>query len=140
MAARGIDVEALSPRDANARPRVNDLKAKPAAQLKANKEKEYPPPPPPNVAEPPSADRRDGAVYQVGNLLGKGGFAVCYEGRLAGTRKQYALKIVKSKMPAKMEQKVSPGLVASAQNTARLTRKQVSNRAPDSFIRLSVEV
>ncbi|CAK7203481.1 Cell cycle serine/threonine-protein kinase cdc5/MSD2 [Sporothrix eucalyptigena] len=108
MVGKGIDMEALSPRDANARrPRTNvaDLKTKAAAQLKASKDKEHPPPPPPNVTEPPSADRKDGAVYQVGKLLGKGGFAVCYSGVLAGTKKLYALKIVKSKMPTKMEQK-----------------------------------
>jgi len=106
MVAKGIDVEALSPRDANARPRPAELKAKATAQLKANKEKEHPPPPPPNVTEPPSDDRKDGAVYQVGKLLGKGGFAICYEGTHAGTKKRYALKIVKRQMPAKMEQKV----------------------------------
>ncbi|EFX03036.1 serine/threonine-protein kinase [Grosmannia clavigera kw1407] len=108
MAGKGIDVEALSPRDANARrPRATtmELKPKTVAQLKANKDKEHPAPPPPNVTEPPSADRRDGAVYQVGKLLGKGGFAVCYSGVLAGTKKVYALKIVKSKMPAKMGKK-----------------------------------
>ncbi|KAJ2997807.1 hypothetical protein NUW58_g537 [Xylaria curta] len=38
-------------------------------------------------------------------MLGRGGFAVCYEGQLPGHRKKYALKIVKSKMPSKMEQK-----------------------------------
>ena len=111
MVGKGIDMEALSPRDANARrPRSTaaDLKTKAAAQLKASKDKEHPPPPPPNVTEPPSVDRKDGAVYQVGKMLGKGGFAVCYSGTLAGTKKLYALKIVKSKMPTKMEQKVSP--------------------------------
>ncbi|CAK7263517.1 Cell cycle serine/threonine-protein kinase cdc5/MSD2 [Sporothrix epigloea] len=108
MVGRGVDMEALSPRDANARrPRTNvaDLKAKATAQLKATKDKEHPPPPPPNVTEPPSSDRKGGAVYQVGKLLGKGGFAVCYSGVLAGTKKLYALKIVKKKMPVKMEQK-----------------------------------
>jgi hypothetical protein len=40
-------------------------------------------------------------------MLGKGGFAICYEGQLLGKKKKYALKIVKSKMPTKMEQKVS---------------------------------
>ncbi|KAL8403646.1 hypothetical protein RB594_008775 [Gaeumannomyces avenae] len=107
MVAKGVDMEALSPRDANAqRPqRANDVKNKATAQLKANKEKEHPPPPPPHIAEPPSAECRDGMVYQVGKLLGKGGFAVCYEGQPAGTRKRYALKIVKSEMPRKMEQK-----------------------------------
>ncbi len=108
MGAKGIDMEALSPRDANAQraPR-HELKTKAVAQLKTSKDKEHPPPPPNNVTEPPSADRREGAVYQVGKLLGKGGFAICYEGKPAGSSKRYALKIVKSQMPAKMEQKVS---------------------------------
>ncbi|KAM7206926.1 cell cycle serine/threonine-protein kinase CDC5/MSD2 [Rhypophila sp. PSN 637] len=107
MVAKGVDMEALSPRDANAQrpPRVNELKTKAAAQLKASKDKEHPPPPPNNVIEPSSSDRKEGAVYQVGKLLGKGGFAICYDGKLAGTNKRYALKIVKCQMPKKMEQK-----------------------------------
>jgi len=110
MAARGIEMEALSPRDANAQrvPRVNELKTKAVAQLKSAKDKEHPPPPPNNVIEPSSSDRKEGAVYQVGKMLGKGGFAICYDGKLAGTTKRYALKIVKCQMPTKMEQKVSP--------------------------------
>lgn len=52
------------------------------------------------------SDRKNGAVYKTGKCLGKGGFAICYEGQLAGTKHRYALKIVKSKMPQKkMEQK-----------------------------------
>ncbi|KAK4147632.1 uncharacterized protein C8A04DRAFT_24179 [Dichotomopilus funicola] len=100
-------MEALSPRDANAQraPRAHELKTKAAAQLKSSRDKEHPPPPPNNVVEPPSSDRKDGTVYQVGKLLGKGGFAICYEGRAAGASKRIALKIVKSKMPTKMEQK-----------------------------------
>jgi serine/threonine protein kinase len=109
MGKGGADMEALSPRDANAQrvPKVADLKTRTTAQLKAAKDKEHPPPPPDFVIEPPSSDRLDGAVYQVGKLLGKGGFAVCYLGQLQPTRHKYALKIVKSQMPAKMEQKVS---------------------------------
>ena len=109
MGAKGIDMEALSPRDANAqRPaRATELKTKAVAQLKTAKDKEHPPPPPNNITEPPSTDRKEGAVYQVGKLLGKGGFAICYDGKLAGTSKRYALKIVKCQMPHKMEQKVS---------------------------------
>lgn len=107
MGVKGVDMEALSPRDANAlrAPRANELKTKAAAQLKSVKDKEHPPPPPNNVTEPPSSDRKEGAVYQVGKLLGKGGFAICYDGKLAGTTKRYALKIVKCQMPTKMEQK-----------------------------------
>ncbi|EMT66682.1 hypothetical protein FOC4_g10003011 [Fusarium odoratissimum] len=62
----GVDLEALSPRDANAQrvPKVTDIKTKTAAQLKAAKEKEHPPPPPTEVPEPPSTDRPDGATYQ----------------------------------------------------------------------------
>ncbi|KAK0667573.1 hypothetical protein QBC41DRAFT_366085 [Cercophora samala] len=107
MVAKGVDMEALSPRDANAQrlPRT-ELKTKAAAQvLKAAKDKEHPPPPPNNVVEPPSSDRREGMVYEVGKALGKGGFAICYEGTPAGSSKKFALKIVKSQMPTKMEQK-----------------------------------
>lgn len=100
-------MEALSPRDANALPkRVTDLKTKAVAQLKSAKDKEHPPPPPPQVIEPPCSDRKNGAVYQVGKLLGKGGFAICYDGKHVESGKRYALKIVKSSMPIKMEQKV----------------------------------
>jgi len=74
--------------------------------LVVKKEKEHPPPPPPEVYEPPCSDRKDGATYQIGRLLGKGGFAVCYDGKLASTGERFALKIVKSQMPSKMEQKV----------------------------------
>ncbi|KAL7802599.1 serine/threonine protein kinase [Trichoderma afarasin] len=103
----GIDVEALSPRDVNAQrmPKTTEAKAKAAAQLKAAKDKEHPPPPPPEVVEPSSTDRPDGAVYHIGKLLGKGGFAICYSGQLLPSKQKFALKIVKSQMPSKMEQK-----------------------------------
>jgi serine/threonine protein kinase len=105
----GIDLEALSPRDANAQRMPNkaaELKAK-AAQFKTTKEKDHPPPPPPQVVEPSTTNNPDGAIYQVGKLLGKGGFAVCYHGQHQVSKQRYALKIVKSKMAPKMEQKVS---------------------------------
>ena len=108
MPRGGVDLEALSPRDANAQrlPKTTNIKTKTAAQLRSAKEKEHPPPPPPEVIEPPSADRPNGATYQVGKLLGKGGFAICYHGQLQSTKQKFALKIVKSHMPSKMEQKV----------------------------------
>ncbi|KAH8675980.1 serine/threonine protein kinase [Xylariales sp. PMI_506] len=107
-AKQGIDVDALSPRDANVqlptRAIVDTAKVKATLATKTTqKDKDHPPPPPPLVYEPPSSDRQDGAAYQVGKMLGKGGFAVCYEGTL--NKRRYALKIVKSKMPPKMEQK-----------------------------------
>lgn len=108
---QGLDTDALSPRDVNvqipSRPVVDPAKIKATLAAKTvSKDKDHPPPPPPIIYEPPSYDRRDGASYQVGKMLGKGGFAVCYEGVLQGTRRRYALKIVKSKMQPKMEQKV----------------------------------
>ncbi|KAI1382105.1 kinase-like protein [Hypoxylon crocopeplum] len=113
LAARqATGTDALSPRDANVQlpHRVLDApkaKAAPASKV-TQKEKELPPQPPAVVYEPPSFDRKDGAAYQVGKMLGKGGFAVCYEGYLTrdnGVKRKYALKIVRSKMPSKMEQK-----------------------------------
>ncbi|KAG9247519.1 kinase-like domain-containing protein [Calycina marina] len=106
-------MEALSPRDANAHLRLKQISiknlvqhtAKPVNKM-AQKEKDHPPPPPAEVIEPPSSDRIKGATYKTGKCLGKGGFAICYEGQLAGTRHKFALKIVKSHMPQKkMEQK-----------------------------------
>jgi hypothetical protein len=116
---KGVDMEALSPRDANAQrlPRVHEMKTKAAAALKTVRDKEHPPPPPSNVIEPPSSDRKDGVVYQVGKLLGKGGFAICYEGKAAGASKRVALKIVKSQMPSKMEQKVRRNSGSSRRDT-----------------------
>jgi hypothetical protein len=107
----GIDMEALSPRDANANIRGKQAAAKPkAAPAKLpQKEKDHPPPPPQNVREPPSSNRPNGTTYKTGRLLGKGGFAICYEGEHVETKQRYALKIVKSHMPQKkMEQKVIP--------------------------------
>lgn len=130
----GIDMEALSPRDANAHIRVKQqaqqkVKA-PVAKL-TGKEKDHPPPPPAEVREPPSSDRKDGAIYQTGRLLGRGGFAICYEGQLSGTKQKFALKIVKSHMPQKkMEQKVRSH---SMGDSAQANSFPVPNRAPNPF-------
>lgn len=107
----GIDMAALSPLDINANLRPRQVAHKertkaPPAKV-SPREKDHPPPPPDEVREPPSSDRPNGATYKTGKLLGKGGFAICHDGVLAGTREKYALKIVKSVMPQKkMEQKV----------------------------------
>ncbi|RWA14646.1 hypothetical protein EKO27_g414 [Xylaria grammica] len=108
-AKQGAYTDALSPRDVNAqlptRALVSAKQKAAVASKPPQKEKEPPVQPPTQVYEPPCSDRKNGAVYQVGKMLGKGGFAVCYEGQLPGHRKKYALKIVRSKMPSKMEQK-----------------------------------
>ncbi|CZS98326.1 related to protein kinase CDC5 [Rhynchosporium agropyri] len=124
----GVDMEALSPRDANAHIRVKQtLKSKMApvaAKMANSKEKDHPPPPPSEVHEPPSSDRPNGAIYKTGKCLGKGGFAICYDGQLAGTKKKYALKIVKSHMPQKkMEQKFQTELqIHSKMNHANIVQ------------------
>lgn len=103
------DMEALSPRDVNANIRTKPAVQKTAPPTKLAREKDHPPPPPSEVPEPPCSDRKNGSIYKMGRCIGKGGFAICYEGQLKGTRKKYALKIVKSHMSQKkMEQKVSP--------------------------------
>jgi len=116
-----------------------ELKVK-AAQFKAAKEKEHPPPPPAQVLEPPTPSNPKGSVYQVGKLLGKGGFAICYYGLLEGTKQRYALKIVKSKMPPKMEQKVCLAMVLSSVSVVNnllildpCRRVSVSNRAANTL-------
>ncbi|CAG8950346.1 hypothetical protein HYFRA_00006839 [Hymenoscyphus fraxineus] len=94
----GIDMEALSPRDANAHLRKpQPAKLKPPV-AKAGKEKDHPPPPPADVIEPPSFDRKHGATYRSGDLLGRGGFAICYKARLAGTRQFQTELQIHSKM------------------------------------------
>jgi hypothetical protein len=107
-------MDALSPRDANINVKykqeaklVKPQPAKAAPAKTLQREKDHPPPPPAAVYEPSSSDRKNGAIYTTGRLLGKGGFAICHEGVLQGTGAKYALKIVKSQMSQKkMEQKV----------------------------------
>ena len=100
-------MEALSPRDANIQVRKQPVQKTKSSVKLATKEKDHPPPPPAEVIEPASFDRKYGAVYETGRALGKGGFAICYEGRHRETKEVYALKVVKSHMPQKkMEQKV----------------------------------
>lgn len=67
--------------------------------------KNHAPPPPPLVREP----EESGESYSTGAFLGKGGFAVCYEGRLVRNGRVFAMKVVKSEMTQKkMEEKVRP--------------------------------
>ena len=113
----------MSPKSANiqykAKPEKKDTKAmvddeakKIEAAKKAAKEKEYAPVPPEWVVQPSST--KGGALekYKTGKLLGRGGFALAYEGELRKkgsevNKKVFALKVVRAKMSQrKMEDKV----------------------------------
>ncbi|KAJ6172515.1 hypothetical protein N7470_001582 [Penicillium chermesinum] len=103
-------MEPLSPRSTNQliKPKsimdrkVVDSKPAAAAGQKASSSKNHADPPPALVPEPEDGGER----YSIGGFLGKGGFAVCYEGTLARNGRVYAMKVVRSQMPQKkMEEK-----------------------------------
>ncbi len=120
-------MEPLSPRSTNIQFKAKPSKQKEAkmvemaddeearkieAAKKALKEKEYAPPPPEWVIQPPISQGGLAEKFKTGRLLGKGGFAIAYEGELRGKRNGtqksvFALKIVRAKMSQrKMEEKV----------------------------------
>ena len=118
------EMEPLSPRSANIQIKSKSKKAKDAAEMeaeearkaeaarKAAKEKEYAPVPPEWVIQPPAYRGALAEKFRTGRLLGKGGFAMAYEGELRGKSSKdnkniYALKVVRVKMSQKkMEEKV----------------------------------
>ena len=91
--------------------------AKAIADKKAEKDKNHASPPPQYVIQPPGPEGVLGEKYLTGKLLGKGGFAICYEGKLVGQKhigqnEVFALKIVKAKLGMKkLEEKVGPHYV-----------------------------
>ena len=113
-------MEALSPRSTNIPTKPKSMKnkepieeaKKAEAAKKALKEKDYAPPPPEWVLQPPVKKGGLAEKYKTGRCLGKGGFAICYEGELRGRKngaekKVFALKVVKAAMDQrKMEEKV----------------------------------
>ena len=108
-------MEPLSPRAANIqiKPKAAGKQTiKPVEAKKATHIKEHAPKPPPVVVQPPVDEMSLSEDYKTGDHLGKGGFAVCYEGELQCRRPSmkdriYALKIVPAKMNhKKMEDKV----------------------------------
>lgn len=98
-------MEVLSPRSANipSKPRPEMKKFK---QERKSKPEEKPTNPdriddkwrPPTSVTEPGAE---GETYLVGKKLGKGGFAVCFEGMSGKDSKKYALKVVKAKVEQK---------------------------------------
>ena len=108
-------MEPLSPRAANiqAKPKASGKAAvKPSEAKKIANQKEHAPKPPAVVVQPPLDGTSVSETYKTGDHLGKGGFAVCYEGELQCRKDKmrdhiYALKIVPAKMNhKKMEDKV----------------------------------
>lgn len=74
-----------------------------AAAQKTSSSKNHAPPPPSLVVEP----EEDGEQYSTGAFLGKGGFAICYEGTLLRNGRVFAMKVVRSEMAQKkMQEKV----------------------------------
>jgi len=114
-------MEALSPRSANIQVKPKVIRQKESADdeakrieaaKKAQKEKEYAPAPPEWVLQPPINKGGLAEKFQTGKCIGKGGFAMCYEGwlrnkRQGADRSLYALKVVRANMSQKkMEEKV----------------------------------
>ena len=129
---RPVVMEALSPRSTNIPPKPKSMKQKEAADEEAKKteaakralkEKDYAPPPPEWVLQPPIAKGGLAEKFKTGRCLGKGGFAMCYEGELRGKRngvetRVFALKVVKAKMnQRKMEEKVEQELVSGKEQS-----------------------
>ena len=118
------EVEPLSPKSANiqykpktgkqqeTKDMVDEEARRIEAAKKAAKEKEYAPIPPEWVVQPPVSKGGLAEKYRTGKLLGKGGFAMAYEGELRNknsdmNHKVFALKVVRAQMSQrKMEDKV----------------------------------
>lgn len=105
-----MEVQVLSPRSANV-----PVKPRPDMQ-KSVKHVQQPIPQPKKDEKPANPDRIDDKwrppvsvtepgesppTYLVGKKLGKGGFAVCFEGRTQTTGEVFALKVVKAKVEQK---------------------------------------
>lgn len=106
-------MQALSPRSANiqVKPRIMAKDRAPKEAEAAPKTKVHASPPPALIVQPPEETGGSEIIYRTGKELGKGGFAICYEGHQRGKSGStvYALKIVKSKFPQKkLEDKVRP--------------------------------
>lgn len=93
-------MEPLSPRSTNHPPRQRrDMKKSTAVQKVQNPDKIDDKWCPAAVIPEPG----NGNSYRIGKKLGKGGFAVCFEGSDLKTEKIYAMKIVKSHVEQKKQ-------------------------------------
>ncbi len=108
---RLLEGEALSPRSANIqmKPRTIQRKVVEQEAMKFSRPKDHASQPPALVIQPVESPGGLTVQYSIGQVLGKGGFAICYEGKQRGRHggKIYALKVVKATMAQKkMEDKV----------------------------------
>lgn len=137
-------MEALSPRSVNiqvqrkpfaekdfaAADAPKSVAAKPAEKPK---NKEHASPPPAWVIQPPLRPGLLAEKFQTGGFLGRGGFAICYEGELRVKKNglancKFAMKIVKAKMTqTKITEKVCS--IRYGEKTSGLMCIQVSYRA-----------
>ena len=105
-----MKIEPLSPRNANAQIKPRIAEGKPQQQdAPFTSRKEHAPPPPSSIWQPPQVPDGPSVEYKTGKELGKGGFAICYEGTQCGGNgaQLYALKIMRAKLSQKkMEDKV----------------------------------
>jgi serine/threonine protein kinase len=124
-------MEVLSPRSANVPMKPQSDMKKVEARKKSGEKVQNPDKiedkwrPADVVREPGS----DGDAYITGKKLGKGSFAVCFEGRSKKTSEVYALKVVKSHV----EQKRQLEKVSSQQAVCEkfLIRRAVSHGVTD---------
>lgn len=135
-------MEALSPRSPNIQVKPKPFNEKDFAAVEVPKveekpkEKEHASPPPLWVLQPPLKPGLLVEKFQTGNFLGKGGFAICYEGELRGKRNgagncKFAMKIVKAKMPqTKISDKVI--FVPISKGNSYLVSKTVPHRVTDT--------
>lgn len=112
-------MEALSPRSTNIQVKAKPFNEKGFAAVEVPKveekpkDKEHASPPPLWVLQPPLKPGLLAEKFHTGVFLGKGGFAICYEGELRGKKNgvencKFAMKIVKAKMPqTKISEKVT---------------------------------
>lgn len=140
-------MEALSPRSVNiqvqrkpfaekdfvAADAPKSVAAKPAEKPK---DKEHASPPPAWIFQPPLRPGLLAEKFQTGAFLGRGGFAICYEGELRVRKDglancKFAMKIVKAKMTqTKITEKVCS--TRDWERTWELIYIQVSYRASNS--------
>ena len=133
-------MEPLSPRHVNIQSKVkiaskNEVQSVDAKKAAAQRDKNLADPPPPLVVQPPVEYGSLSEKYKIGGQLGKGGFAICYEGELQCRKpgkdnKVFAMKVVRAKMnQRKMEDKVLIFYRKTVEYFAKISSSEPSYRS-----------